>query len=112
MPTYTWQKSSYSGNAGNCVYVRNDRDGTLRVRESDAPDTTLAASPATFGAFIRAAKAGRFDHIAAVDHSQPLKRADDEDTLALAAYRASQTSGTFVGVPHETARGRLRLERG
>ncbi|MGW2326340.1 DUF397 domain-containing protein [Streptomyces sp. NPDC001700] len=64
MPTYTWQKSSYSGNAGNCVYVRNDRDGTLQLRESDAPDTILATRPTTFGTFIRAAKAGRFDSLA------------------------------------------------
>ncbi|WP_055548427.1 DUF397 domain-containing protein [Streptomyces sp. NBRC 110028] len=63
MPTYTWQKSSYSGNAGNCVYVRTDRDGTLHLRESDAPDTILATAPATFGAFIRAAKAGALDHL-------------------------------------------------
>ena len=63
--THIWRKSSYSPNAANCVYVRNDRDGTLRLRESDAPDTTLAASPTTFGTFIRAAKAGRFDHLGA-----------------------------------------------
>lgn len=63
MSPYTWRKSSYSGNAANCLYLRNDRDGTLRLRESDAPDTTLATSPATFGAFIRAAKAGQFDRL-------------------------------------------------
>jgi len=61
--THTWRKSSYSPNAGNCVYVRTDRDGTLRLRESDAPDTILAAHPTTFRAFIRAAKAGAFDHL-------------------------------------------------
>jgi len=60
----TWRKSSYSGNAANCVYVRNDRDGTLRLRESDVPDTILATSPTTFGTFIRAAKAGKLDALA------------------------------------------------
>ncbi|MGW2326341.1 DUF397 domain-containing protein [Streptomyces sp. NPDC001700] len=61
--TYNWRKSSYSPNAANCVYVRGDRDGTLRLRESDVPDTVLATRPAAFGAFIRAAKAGAFDHL-------------------------------------------------
>jgi len=61
--THNWRKSSYSPNAGNCVYVRNDHDGTLQLRESDVPDTILATRPTTFGAFIRAAKSGRFDHI-------------------------------------------------
>jgi nitrogen fixation-related uncharacterized protein len=106
---YTWQKSSFSGNAANCVYVRNDRDGTLNLRESDVPDTILATSPATFGTFIRAAKAGQFDHIGVADHDQ---LADDEDALALAEYRASQTTGTFVGVPQEESRRRLGLEQG
>ncbi|MEU0844242.1 DUF397 domain-containing protein [Streptomyces sp. NPDC005962] len=61
--THNWRKSSYSGNAGNCVYVRGDRDGTLRLRESDVPDTILATHPTAFGAFIRAAKAGKLDRL-------------------------------------------------
>ncbi|MDX3226009.1 DUF397 domain-containing protein [Streptomyces sp. ME19-01-6] len=65
MSTYIWRKSSYSGNAGNCVYVANDHDGTVKMRESDGPNATLAASPATFGVFIRAVKAGAFDQLAA-----------------------------------------------
>ncbi|MGR3934904.1 DUF397 domain-containing protein [Streptomyces sp. BRA346] len=65
MPTYTWQKSSYSGNAGNCVYVRNDRGGRLQLRESDVPDTVLTTKPSTFDTFIRAAKAGALDHLTA-----------------------------------------------
>ncbi|MFI1735810.1 DUF397 domain-containing protein [Streptomyces acidicola] len=62
--THSWRKSSYSPNAANCVYVRNNRDGTLNLRESDAPETTLATTPATFGGFIRAAKAGTLDGLA------------------------------------------------
>jgi hypothetical protein len=61
--THNWRKSSYSPNAANCVYVRNDRDGTLRLRESDVPEVTLEATPTTFGAFVRAAKAGKLDHL-------------------------------------------------
>ncbi|MFD7506865.1 DUF397 domain-containing protein [Streptomyces sp. NPDC059850] len=63
MSPNTWRKSSYSGNAANCVYVRNDRTGTLQLRESDAPNTILATRSTTFGAFIRAAKAGHFDRL-------------------------------------------------
>ncbi|EFL23670.1 conserved hypothetical protein [Streptomyces himastatinicus ATCC 53653] len=64
MPTtHSWRKSSYSPNAGNCVYVRNDRDGSLRLRESDAPDTVLTTNRTTFDTFIRAAKAGHFDRL-------------------------------------------------
>jgi hypothetical protein len=61
--THDWRKSSYSPNAGNCVYVRTDRDGALHLRESDAPDTILATTPTTFDAFIRAAKAGKLDRL-------------------------------------------------
>lgn len=64
MSPNTWRKSSYSGNAANCIYVRGNRDGTLHLRESDVPEVTLAAAPTTFGAFIRAAKAGKFDSLA------------------------------------------------
>ncbi|MFE2180930.1 DUF397 domain-containing protein [Streptomyces sp. NPDC059455] len=61
---HIWRKSSYSPNAANCVYVRNNRDGALQLRESDAPDTTLTTSPTAFGGFIRAAKAGTLDRLA------------------------------------------------
>ncbi|WP_064273559.1 DUF397 domain-containing protein [Streptomyces sp. RTd22] len=61
--THNWRKSSYSPNAGNCVYVRNDRDGTLQLRESDVPDTVLTTKPSAFGIFIRAARAGALDHL-------------------------------------------------
>ncbi|MFD8381300.1 DUF397 domain-containing protein [Streptomyces sp. NPDC059679] len=63
MSTYNWRKSTYSGNAGNCVNVAADRDGTVRIRESDAPDTTLTATPGTFSAFIRAVKADAFGRL-------------------------------------------------
>ncbi|MGY0058940.1 DUF397 domain-containing protein [Streptomyces sp. LZ34] len=65
MPTYNWRKSSYSPNAANCVYVALDSDGRVKMRESDGPNATLAATPATFGVFIRAVKADAFDQLAA-----------------------------------------------
>ncbi|WP_413807521.1 DUF397 domain-containing protein [Streptomyces sp. OE57] len=63
MPTDNWRKSSYSPNAGNCVYVATGDNHTVRLRESDVPDTILATTPATFGVFIRAVKAGDLDRL-------------------------------------------------
>ncbi|MDT0545809.1 MULTISPECIES: DUF397 domain-containing protein [Streptomyces] len=63
MSTYNWRKSSYSGNAGNCVNIGADGNGWVHIRESDAPDVKLAVAPATFRAFIRAAKTGEFEHL-------------------------------------------------
>lgn len=63
--TDNWQKSSFSGNAANCVCVALDGDSKVRMRESDAPGTTLATTPATFGVFIRAVKAGTLDRLTA-----------------------------------------------
>ncbi|MEV7868837.1 DUF397 domain-containing protein [Streptomyces sp. NPDC088124] len=64
MSTYDWQKSSYSGTAANCVNVAAATDGTIRLRESEAPDTILTATPENLAAFIRGVKAGQFDHFA------------------------------------------------
>ncbi|MGO4418979.1 DUF397 domain-containing protein [Streptomyces sp. MCAF7] len=65
MSTDNWRKSSYSPNAGNCVYVSAGDNHTVRLRESDEPDVILATRPATLGLFIRAVKAGAFDRLAA-----------------------------------------------
>lgn len=64
MSTDNWRKSSYSPNAGNCVYVATGDNHTVRLRESDAPNATLITRPATFGVFIRAVKAGALDRLA------------------------------------------------
>ncbi|MGY0058939.1 DUF397 domain-containing protein [Streptomyces sp. LZ34] len=61
--TYTWRKSSYSGNAANCVNVATSCDGRVHIRESDAPDVTLTTRPTAFGVFIRAVKTGEFDRL-------------------------------------------------
>ncbi|GGV54772.1 hypothetical protein GCM10010277_53880 [Streptomyces longisporoflavus] len=54
-PPLTWQKSSFSDGAGaNCVYVAAARNaGTIHLRESDAPEASLATTPAAFAALIR-----------------------------------------------------------
>lgn len=59
MDTYDWQKSTYSGDASNCVYIAAIPDGTIRLRESDAPDATLTTTPAPLHALIRTLKATR-----------------------------------------------------
>ncbi|MEE1939362.1 DUF397 domain-containing protein [Streptomyces sp. TRM 70361] len=60
MSTHVWQKSSYSGEAANCVYVAAGDCRTVRMRESDDPSTVLTTTPEELAAFIRAAKAGEF----------------------------------------------------
>ncbi|MEW2566645.1 DUF397 domain-containing protein [Streptomyces sp. NPDC047070] len=57
MPTIHWQKSTYSGDSSNCVYVAATPAGTVHLRESDAPDTTLITTRARLGELIRALKA-------------------------------------------------------
>ncbi|AZQ72929.1 MULTISPECIES: DUF397 domain-containing protein [Streptomyces] len=53
-----WQKASYSHEGANCLNVAAAGDGALRLRESDSPGVVLIAAAASFGALIRAAKAG------------------------------------------------------
>lgn len=40
--TFHWQKSSYSSEGNNCLELATAPDGTIRLRESDAPASTLA----------------------------------------------------------------------
>jgi hypothetical protein len=63
LPTPHWRKSSFSGEGNNCLNVASAADGTIRLRESEAPNTTLTTTPTHLAHFIRAAKAGTFDHL-------------------------------------------------
>ncbi|MGW6362038.1 DUF397 domain-containing protein [Streptomyces sp. NPDC055092] len=57
MPNLTWQKSSYSGGPeGNCVNIATAPDGTIRLRESDDPDTVVFTEPAQLALLIRQIK--------------------------------------------------------
>ncbi|MFJ5925826.1 DUF397 domain-containing protein [Kitasatospora sp. NPDC092948] len=62
-----WFKSSYSSNGGNCVEVARNlvaTEGVVPVRDSKDPNGAhLRFSPASFGAFIGAVKAGRFGEV-------------------------------------------------
>ncbi|MFD4633634.1 DUF397 domain-containing protein [Streptomyces sp. NPDC058284] len=53
MSTLDWQKSSFSGDQANCVYVAAHHTGRIHLQESDAPTTTLTTSPTAFAALIR-----------------------------------------------------------
>ncbi|MEU7135434.1 DUF397 domain-containing protein [Streptomyces sp. NPDC046261] len=59
MPTDTWQKSSFSGDGGNCVNVAATGAGAVCLRESDDPGNILTVAPAALHGLIRAAKAGQ-----------------------------------------------------
>ncbi|MEU6970422.1 DUF397 domain-containing protein [Kitasatospora aureofaciens] len=64
MAVHDWQKSSFSGDAANCIYVSAAVDSTIWIRESDDPGTIISTSPEALRALIRAVKAGEFDHLA------------------------------------------------
>ncbi|MCO8303961.1 MULTISPECIES: DUF397 domain-containing protein [Streptomyces] len=63
MPTHCWRKSTYSSQGANCLYVSAPDNATIRLRESDEPDTILTTTPTALTAFIRSAKAGRLDRL-------------------------------------------------
>ncbi|MFD3909931.1 MULTISPECIES: DUF397 domain-containing protein [unclassified Streptomyces] len=58
----TWQKSSFSQGAGECVEIAA-ASGKILIRESDSPENIVATSHERLGAFILAIKAGEFDDL-------------------------------------------------
>jgi hypothetical protein len=75
MSTYDWQKSSYSGQAGNCLELRWQKSthsadaanclniaaapgptARLHLRESDDPATILTTTPARLAALLSSLK--------------------------------------------------------
>ncbi|MFD5698876.1 DUF397 domain-containing protein [Streptomyces lasiicapitis] len=54
MTDLQWQKSTYSPDSSNCVYVAATPDGTIHLRESDTPDVTLTTGPRQLQALITA----------------------------------------------------------
>ncbi|MFJ8470835.1 DUF397 domain-containing protein [Kitasatospora sp. NPDC094011] len=62
MSSPTWQKSSYSGSSNACVEVRA-ADVGVELRESDEGAVALRTTRTAFDAFLRAARAGEFDHL-------------------------------------------------
>ncbi|MFE2494645.1 DUF397 domain-containing protein [Streptomyces scopuliridis] len=64
MSALNWQKSSFSGEAANCVHIAAADDGSIKIQESDTPDTIVTTTPEKLRAFILGVKAGEFDHFA------------------------------------------------
>ncbi len=66
MPQLNWQKSSFSDGAGaNCLELAiSPADGTIRLRESDAPGVILTTTPALLASFLAGVKAGAYDRLA------------------------------------------------
>ncbi|MFJ5302124.1 DUF397 domain-containing protein [Streptomyces sp. NPDC088350] len=56
MHSTEWQKSIYSGDGSNCVYVSATSTGTIHLRESDTPDTILTTTAEGLRHLIRALK--------------------------------------------------------
>lgn len=55
-----WQKSSFSDSGGaNCVELAAV-NGTVKLRESDAPGVVLSTTPARLAAFLATVKADGF----------------------------------------------------
>lgn len=56
MHAIEWQKSTYSGDGSNCVYVAATPTGAVHLRESDEPDVILTTSPERLQGLIRSLK--------------------------------------------------------
>ncbi|GAA3807108.1 DUF397 domain-containing protein [Streptomyces phyllanthi] len=52
MPPFTWQKSTFSPDGSDCVYVATPHDGTILLRESDEPEAILSTGPRQLQALI------------------------------------------------------------
>ncbi|UUU22548.1 DUF397 domain-containing protein [Streptomyces sp. DSM 40750] len=54
-----WQKSTYSGDASNCVNIATAPTGHLLLRESDTPATILTTTPAPLRSLIQTLKGAK-----------------------------------------------------
>ncbi len=52
IPQHTWQKSSFSPDGSDCVYLATAPDGTILLRESDEPETILSTGARQLGMLI------------------------------------------------------------
>jgi hypothetical protein len=56
VPAHPWQKSTFSPDGSDCVYLSATPDGTILLRESDTPDTVLTTTRTNLEALIRGTK--------------------------------------------------------
>ncbi|MFD7453354.1 DUF397 domain-containing protein [Kitasatospora sp. NPDC059827] len=64
MAVLNWQKSSYSSESANCIYLAVAVGGTIKLRESDEPEVVITSRADGLRALLRGVKAGEFDHLA------------------------------------------------
>ncbi|MFE2180157.1 DUF397 domain-containing protein [Streptomyces sp. NPDC059455] len=64
MNPVSWRQSSYCQESASCVNVAAGERDTIMLRESEHPEVILSTTRTRLRAFIRAAKAGQFDHVA------------------------------------------------
>ncbi|MFB8204111.1 DUF397 domain-containing protein [Kitasatospora purpeofusca] len=61
MSPMSWQKSSYSGNGGNCVEIAPDFVDLLSVRDSKDPSGPVLVFPSeAWRSFVAGVQAGEF----------------------------------------------------
>jgi hypothetical protein len=63
MSALNWQKSSYSSESVNCIYLAAAPDRSIKLRESDEPDVVITTTPGKLSALLRGIKEGEFDHL-------------------------------------------------
>ncbi|MFD5463775.1 DUF397 domain-containing protein [Kitasatospora sp. NPDC127059] len=63
MAVQNWQKSSFSGDTANCIYVAATLGDAIKIRESDDPEVVVTTTPDGLRALLRGVKAGEFDHL-------------------------------------------------
>jgi len=54
IPPHTWQKSSFSPDGSDCVFLATTPAGTILLRESDDPEVVLTTGPRQLGTLIAA----------------------------------------------------------
>jgi hypothetical protein len=52
IPPFAWQKSTFSPDGSDCVYLATAPDGTILLHESDAPETILTTGPRQLNTLI------------------------------------------------------------
>lgn len=52
MPESHWQKSSFSEDQANCLYIATAPNGRIHLRESDTPGVILTTTPTQLSALI------------------------------------------------------------
>ncbi|MGW2377426.1 DUF397 domain-containing protein [Kitasatospora sp. NPDC001683] len=63
MSALNWQKSSYSSESVNCVYLAVTADRSVKLRESDDPDVVITTTPGKLRDLLLGIKEGEFDHL-------------------------------------------------